>query len=1064
METDTAHGESSEITAEQQEGKEEFSAAVNRGDGDGENEAEGQEDEEAEDEDGQEQDDGATQTLYVQQMDDTDEAIDTENTHIIHIIQDESYQDVDGDDIFLEEDEADEDEELTEVQVVDGKIVHYLPVSNASKPLPALDQTRVSKKHGCGEEGCESAFRNKKNLVSHLSFNHDIKLATFFKHYTSVTLMLYEFERIQRHANYLFGADYKTYNSCTKQLRVIYVCAHDRMLRKNRNQTGQVCTAYIEFHIDYSSGVGTLSGCLQHYKHTGYRDLCEYQFTAAPPADYVLTCPICGDQFTVETELLQHAAEKLHHIAPRFIRLSKKKELGNSSGWDNEVITTQIRCDLCSFETRDRSYYMTHRVKAHLGSEYIDKYIAKDRDEANYIFRQAQQALNTRFFLANKRVNDSSIISYSFRCNFNRRSLTSVCVCSFKMLEFPGGDRFEIDIVKLHNHDVAEACEEEIDDLPPPPELFSCETCEKVFQNDAILREHMKTNKHYSQAELDAKKSEQARSKQFFCPVCAIGFTKKISLRQHQKNFNHDYVPVRIRPPCGSSSTRALEDSDKEALSESRLNVQQKKVIQLFPNLCYDCNQTLPNKVELLRHLGQEHGYEVDLFSKEFVNMDHAWKFFYEIQIHNKTRYKQHGSQKVDEDNFKIYYICNREGKDKTKKVNRQRSRRKPPKDVNRACTAHFTIRKDQKKIICTGSTTHYGHEIEEEFLIRGKILQKAMEIIHKVADEAPDESQVLTASDFPYHSEKKVLLKANKPSEIPWTPPFSDTFTVTPIDATSYYVGPTNKQARVVSHKTSTDDYCSICTSKPTMMKDGQCPHIYQCDCDFYLAGYHNCKHINVLELYLHQEATQDNVLYLTAPCSEEDLDCRRKACKVAQLGEDLVKILENLNASEESTKLLTAKMNAMMKLLQTTEVVPAEPGTETPPNPEVDEVSTLENIPEPEEQNPSPKAIMVNAEPVKMAAPARRTIVLKAPVSTTTRQITRKSLATLAPAEQDSPTESLRAETISEEKDAPEVDAAEKDEAHAPDSKRKLPSDDELQDKRISRRPKRPNRRFEY
>lgn len=339
----------------------------------------------------------------------------------------------------------------------------------------------------------------------------------------------------------------------------------------------------------------------------------------------------------------------------------------------------------------------------------------------------------------------------------------------------------------------------------------------------------------------------------------------------------------------------------------------EKKVIQLFPNLCYDCNQTLPNKVELLRHLGQEHGYEVDLFSKEFVNMDHAWKFFYEIQINTKTRYKQHGSQRVDEDNFKIYYICNREGKDKTKKVNRQRSRRKPPKDVNRACTAHFTIRKDQKKIICTGSTTHYGHEIEEEFLIRGKILQKAMEIIQKVADEAPEEAQVLTASDFPYHSEKKVLLKVRKPAEISWTPSFSDTFTVTPIDNTSFYVGPTNKQARIVSLKTTTEDYCSICTAKPTMMKDGQCPHIYQCDCDFYLAGYHNCKHINVLELYQHQEASQDNVLYLTAPCTDEALARRSKADELGRLGKDLFKILGNLPACDEADELLTAKMEAM-------------------------------------------------------------------------------------------------------------------------------------------------------
>lgn len=345
--------------------------------------------------------------------------------------------------------------------------------------------------------------------------------------------------------------------------------------------------------------------------------------------------------------------------------------------------------------------------------------------------------------------------------------------------------------------------------------------------------------------------------------------------------------------------------------------VREKKVIQLFPHLCYDCGQTLSNKVELLKHLHLEHKYDVDLFSKEFANMDLVWRYFYEIQLNTKTRYKQHGSQKVDEDNFKIYYICNREGKDKTKKVNRKRGRRKPPKDVNRACTAHFTIRRDNGKIICSGSTTHYGHDIEEEFLLRGKILQKAMEIIQKVPDEAAEDMHVLTAADFPYHSEKREMHKSYKnPEAILWSQPFSDTFTVTPSDDNSFYVGPTDKPARLVSHKTSVDSFCTICAGKPTRMNTGQlyqCPHIYQCDCEFYQAGYHNCKHINVLELYLNQESTQGNVLYLTAPCSEKDLAIRAQASKLAQLSEDVVKILENLNASEDSTKLLTCKMDAI-------------------------------------------------------------------------------------------------------------------------------------------------------
>lgn len=68
------------------------------------------------------------------------------------------------------------------------------------------------------------------------------------------------------------------------------------------------------------SGQGRLSGCLQHYKHGGYRDLSDYQFVHADevPADFELVCPICCETFATEEEMLQHAFEKIHHIAPRW--------------------------------------------------------------------------------------------------------------------------------------------------------------------------------------------------------------------------------------------------------------------------------------------------------------------------------------------------------------------------------------------------------------------------------------------------------------------------------------------------------------------------------------------------------------------------------------------------------------------------------------------------------------------------------------------------------------------------------------------------------------------------
>lgn len=68
-------------------------------------------------------------------------------------------------------------------------------------------------------------------------------------------------------------------------------------------------------------GQGSLSGCLQHYKHGGYRDLSDYQFVAAEdvPPDFELACPICCETFGSEEEMLQHAFEKIHHIAPRSV-------------------------------------------------------------------------------------------------------------------------------------------------------------------------------------------------------------------------------------------------------------------------------------------------------------------------------------------------------------------------------------------------------------------------------------------------------------------------------------------------------------------------------------------------------------------------------------------------------------------------------------------------------------------------------------------------------------------------------------------------------------------------
>lgn len=69
--------------------------------------------------------------------------------------------------------------------------------------------------------------------------------------------------------------------------------------------------------------------------------------------------------------------------------MAKKKE-AKDAGWDSEMTNTLIRCDMCSFETADRSYFMTHRVKSHMGPECVEKHVAKNRDDANYIFRQVQ--------------------------------------------------------------------------------------------------------------------------------------------------------------------------------------------------------------------------------------------------------------------------------------------------------------------------------------------------------------------------------------------------------------------------------------------------------------------------------------------------------------------------------------------------------------------------------------------------------------------------------------------------------------------------------------------------
>lgn len=211
------------------------------------------------------------QTLYVQ-VEAGEELVEhpgDPNTHIIHIIREGDYDDeldeeVDLDDgeptTYLEEDDEldDEDDHLHEVQLVNGKMVHYIPIGRTRQSAAAMasydsSTSTAAKKHSCGEDGCHCAYRSKKSLVQHLNLAHGLRLVTFDRAYASVAHILYEFERIQRYANYLFGADYKTFNSSTKQLRVIYVCAHDRKLRKNR-QVGQVCTAFIEFAADYNTG------------------------------------------------------------------------------------------------------------------------------------------------------------------------------------------------------------------------------------------------------------------------------------------------------------------------------------------------------------------------------------------------------------------------------------------------------------------------------------------------------------------------------------------------------------------------------------------------------------------------------------------------------------------------------------------------------------------------------------------------------------------------------------------------------------------------------------------
>ena len=197
--------------------------------------------------------------------------------------------------------------------------------------------------------------------------------------------------------------------------------------------------------------------------------------------------------------------------------------------------------------------------------------------------------------------------------------------------------------------------DEELDDNEPDGievEIFKCELCDKVFEQEDLLSHHKVVFHKYTNLRRNPKRQSTRieEKKSFECGVCNVSFLSNVSLTLHLKSRRHEIAKQNKSKNGKSAPLEAGEvveilDDDDDNDEIELLDVEE-------IHKCDICKETFHEKKRLVDHKAEVHGDKV--LEKHFQCGSCEERFADDLELKNHIK-----SEHSNQNSTKYCEICN---------------------------------------------------------------------------------------------------------------------------------------------------------------------------------------------------------------------------------------------------------------------------------------------------------------------------------------------------------------------------------------------------------------------